>query len=249
MIFSKRNTARQHKVVVMGAFRSGTNYLRTVLEQNYGCEAVFHGYGWKHGFVPVLSAQATVPVPPMPGVFVTKAPLSFLESLHRYYLEVDRNIVAERDWAGFLRSPLTIFVQKRGQGPEYRFATPIDYWNQLNWNLLSATRLDWNLHHLRYETVLANPEGVISPIADALGLERTSAGFDLPERKVNRMSDDRSKKKSYESDTAFEPEFYTKRSFLNKYSEADLDFVRSRLDQTLLSDLGYADDGVGVADG
>lgn len=233
----------------MGAFRSGTNYLRTVLEQNYDCEAVFHAYGWKHGFIPVLSAQAAVPVPSVPGLFVSKAPLSFLESLHRYYLQIDRNIVAERDWSEFLRAPITIFVQKRGQGPEYRFPTPVDYWNQLNWNLLSATRLDWNLHHLRYETVLADPERAVAPVADVLDLRRKSEEFILPERKVNRMSDDRSKGKGYESDAAFDPGFYTQHSFLESYSDADLEFVRARLDSALLADLGYAPDGIGVIDG
>lgn len=245
MLFKKR--AEEKEVAVIGAFRSGTNYLRALLETNYHCRAVYHAYGWKHGFIPVLSSQSAFTIKPMPGVFVTKAPMAFLDSLFRYRNEVERNLASPKEWHAFLRSPLTIFVQRRGEGPEYRFPTPVDYWNALNWNYLSAARLKNGIHHVRYEDALTTPEQETARLASALGLSRRRGPFQSPERLVRRMSDVPRTARDYESDASFDPAFYTEMRFMERYDQDDVAFVRGHLDPELLAGLRYAPSGDRVA--
>jgi hypothetical protein len=45
------------RIAVIGGFRSGTNYLRFLLENNYRCDVSFHAFGWKHANVPIISDQ------------------------------------------------------------------------------------------------------------------------------------------------------------------------------------------------
>lgn len=105
------------RVAVLGAFRSGTNYLRALLDGNFDVTTVYHAYGWKHGFVPVLSAETDIEVARTPGLFVTKDPFAWLVSVHDYHCSVGRNMAGPTDWSAFLREPFTVFVQRRGEGP------------------------------------------------------------------------------------------------------------------------------------
>ena len=232
--------ASRPSIGVLGAFRSGTNYARALFEGNYDCEAVYHAYGWKHGFLPVLSPESPIEMPATPCVFVTKDPYAWLVSIHRYMLAVGRNIDAPEDWDAFLRSPFTVFVQFRGRGPEYRFPTPMDYWNGLNWNYRSAAQAGWPVRHLRYETVLGDPEGAISAVADDLGLARTSGTFAVPRNEVRRQGDDRGRIDGFETDRPFDAEAYASASWRDRFSPEDVAFVSSRLDADLMEGLGYS---------
>lgn len=42
-------------IAMMGGFRSGTNYAKTLLERNYHCRVRNHVFGWKHWFLPIIS--------------------------------------------------------------------------------------------------------------------------------------------------------------------------------------------------
>ena len=46
------------KIAMMGCFRSGTNFAKTILEQNYNCEVKNNVFGWKHGLLPIISADS-----------------------------------------------------------------------------------------------------------------------------------------------------------------------------------------------
>ncbi len=221
---------------MVGAFRCGTNYLKALLELNHACEVRFHTYGWKHGFVPVVSEFADDKLDISSGVFVTKSPLSFLNSRHSYYYEVGRNMDALKDWPDFLRSPLTIHTEI---SPEYRFRNPVDYWNALNWNHLSVARKNAGFVHCRYESLIADDEALVAELAAEHGLARNSAAFVRPVMKMKRMSDAPGARKRYESDQRFEPEQYRSRAYLDRYTPEDIEFIASQVDPEVLSQLGY----------
>lgn len=224
---------------MVGAFRCGTNYLKALLELNHACEVRFNTYGWKHGFIPVVSEFADYKLEISTGVLVTKSPLSFLNSLHNYYCEVGRNMDAPKDWTDFLRSPLTIHIEISPDSPEYRFRNPVDYWNALNWNHLSVARKNADFVHCRYESLIADDEARVAELAAKLGLTRNSAAFVRPVMKMKRMSDAPGARKRYESDQSFEPEKYRSRAYLDRFTPEDIEFLASQVDPEVLNQLGY----------
>jgi hypothetical protein len=244
--FRQKGDTAGSRVAVLGAFRSGTNYLRALLDGNYRVATIYHAYGWKHGFVPVHSPETDLVFARLPGIFVTKVPFAWLVSVYDYHCTIGRNIAAPTEWSAFLREPFTVFVQRRGEGPEYRFATPLDYWNGLNWNYLTASRSGYPLHHVRYEATLRDPEGMCGSIAEALQLARKTTAFYTPNNSVNRMADRARRDRPIESDTAFDRSRYEGAAWLTRFSPDDMAFSEGRLDREVAGALGY-DQPVGVA--
>ena len=77
----------QVKIAMMGCFRSGTNFAKTLLEQNYNCEVKNNVFGWKHGLLPIISADSNAQYrfDYEKAFFITKNPFSFLSSLFAIY--------------------------------------------------------------------------------------------------------------------------------------------------------------------
>jgi hypothetical protein len=228
------------QVAVMGAFRTGTNYVRFLLEQNFQCRILYDAYGWKHGGVPVVTRYSGLAYPSIPVVYVVKHPAAFITSLYDYFIDKNRNIAAPTDWASFLREPLVIFDSKPEESSQMRFANPMQYWNFIYWNLSTLPAARFQSFGLRYETVLENPQGEIGRVAEALGLHRKSEGFSLPEGKLARMND----KQRFEPQKAvttetFNAVLYRNNSYLNRYADADLDVLRAELDPQLMARFDY----------
>lgn len=159
-------------VAVVGAFRSGTNFLQYLLEQNYRCRVVPNAYGWKHAPVAITRRRAVrfwdgrVPI-----VAVMKPPLDFLQSLFRYHREVGRNIAAPKEWGAFLEEPITIFNGRRGRTAELSFANPIDYWNCLYLNLTNLPKAAFRSRLVLYPDLKAEPEAEVAAVAAFAGAE------------------------------------------------------------------------------
>lgn len=232
-------------IAVVGAFRSGTNYARAVLESNFNAVAHYNTFGWKHGFVPVFAPGCEIPFPRMRGVFMTKDPYSFLTSFFKFHSSGPNATVGGEGWKDFLRARITVFNGKRGSSVELRFANPVEYWNSLNWNFWSAAERG-RLVHLRYEAALEQPLEEFQHVATELGLTRITDEFDVPSGNMKRMADSqKARSGGYEATDAqgrtfeFKSERYTEKQYLEAYSEADLDFVAGQLDPELCRCLGY----------
>lgn len=227
-------------IAVLGAFRSGTNYVRFLLEKNFRCDVHFNSYSWKHGPVLINARHDTVPYLDMPVVAVVKEPFSFCVSLYRYFMTVGLNIDAAKDWDGFLRSPITIFNKDKTKSPHYRFANPIAYWNFLNWNLTHLPGLGERAFFLRYETLLEDPEKPIVRIADRLGLKSVTTDFVTPSEIMKRMGEGRRQMKApMVKSQLFDDRLYLDAKYLENYSDAQEALVRSQFDPELMSHLGY----------
>lgn len=174
-------------IAVVGAFRSGTNYVQYLLEQNYRCRSRRGFHGWKHAPIQIRGRAAQrwldgrVPI-----VAVYKHPLEFLPSLFRYRVAIDRNITAPREWDAFLRERFAIHNGRRGRTPELSFPTPVEYWNTLYLNLLDLPEPAFRCCFVSYAAVQADPEAELERLAASLGLKRRSAAFALPEGKLSR---------------------------------------------------------------
>lgn len=229
----------EKKIAVMGCFRSGTNFAKTLLEHNYNCKVRNDILGWKHGYLPIISpdSEATYSVDYDKAFFITKNPFSFLVSLFNYHREVQRNLIAPNVFKEFLRSRITIFDQAQNDSVQYRFANPIELWNSMNWNYSSHS----DFIHIRYDKLIRDPETICAKAAAKMGLVRTSENFFSPSKKVKRINDSEklSSKKDYLSEKDFNKNHYLDNQYMDTYDAADKEFVMQQIDPQLSHKLGY----------
>ena len=228
------------RIAVVGGFRSGTNYLRFLLEANFACVVRFDRFGWKHAGIPIQQRWRRTRDLRAPVVGVSRDPFAFLRSVHRYHVEVGRNIDASADWAAFLRNSFTVFDGNKTRSPQYRFANPVQYWNFVNWNLATLPELTIRSAHVRYEELAADPERVVMKLASEMGLKRRRAEFEAPIGKLKRTAGGRHDVSSQVSKTqGFDRTEILQSDPRESYAVEDADYVWSELDKELLRLTGH----------
>lgn len=241
-----RGTASLPAVTVMGALRSGTNYLKFLLEANYFVRADFVSFGWKHGGVPVLPTGGPVPYPNVPLLYIVKNPHAFALSLHRYHRRKREqghaiSLVAADSWEDFLISPIEIFDSQLAGSPRMRFANPIQYWNFIYWNLETLDRGRFAVHGLNYESIISDPT-VLREIEAVAPLERRQAETRTPGNHLKRLVGNTVEvgPSGYESQDGFDTTYYTTQRYLDLFSAAQHSFIRAEADPWLMERRGYA---------
>jgi hypothetical protein len=153
-------------VIVVGAFRSGTNVMKLLLEQCFHARCLFNQWGWKHAPAPTLVAACGHLRPATPLVIMVKEPLSQNVSLFRHWQRTRPSLIGERSFAEFIRCEFVVHDNSfGGRGPKYIFPTPTDYWNQfyfsyMFWDDIRPASLLVRLDHLESDAaqVLAQLE-------------------------------------------------------------------------------------------
>lgn len=226
-------------VAMMGCFRSGTNFAKSMLESNYECKIKNHVFGWKHGFLPVMSLDSNAEYKFIydSAFFITKNPFSLIVSLFNYHNEVQRNLIAPNVFSDFLRSKLIVHDQAQPHSVQLRFSSPVDYWNAMNWNYASHKEFV----HVRYESLVEYPEVITKKLAHKLSLTPRETDFFVPERKVKRTNDNDKLvvNEDYMSEQAFDKSTYTNNQYMAKYSANDVELVLEQIDRDLIEKLGY----------
>ncbi|MFB9932395.1 hypothetical protein ACFFLZ_00630 [Photobacterium aphoticum] len=225
-------------IAMLGCFRSGTNYSKSLLESNYDCIVKNDIFGWKHGFVSLASEQSkNVELRYDGAYFVTKNPFSFVVSLYKYYKEVRLNVIASDDFYSFIRNKIVIFDQSNPDGPKLRFSNPVELWNNLNFNYLSVS----SLHHVKYESLLSDTEEQLKIIAQKMGLARKTQEFISPKNSVKRMNDKQvfSDIFQMQTNTPFDVLSYENNSYMNYFHEEDVKFILEHIDSDLIVKLDY----------
>ena len=240
-----RAASRLPRVAVMGALRSGTNYLKFLLETNYVVRADFSAYGWKHGGVPVLPAGAPGTYPDVPLLYVVKNPYAFALSLHRYHRRARErghaiSLVAADAWDDFLVGPIEIFDSQLEGSPRMRFANPIQYWNFIYWNLETLDRGRFRACGLNYETLVADPTA-LRTIEAVAPLERRQTETRTPGHHLRRLGGGAIDiaPGAYETRDEFDARYYIDRRYLEAFSDAQASFVRAQADPWLMERRGY----------
>lgn len=239
-------TPGRRAVTVMGALRSGTNYLKFLLEANYFVRADFVSFGWKHGGVPVLPPGGPASYPEVPLFYIVKNPYAFALSLHRYHRRKCEqghaiSLSAAVSWEDFLIRPIEIYDSQLAGSPRMRFANPIQYWNFIYWNLETLDRGRFAVHGLNYESLVADPT-TLREIEAVLPLERRQAETRTPGQHLQRLGGEAIDvgPGGYESRDGFDPAYYTDRRYLESFSAAQRSFVRVEADPWLMERRGYA---------
>jgi hypothetical protein len=225
---------------LFGAFRSGSNYLRSLLELNYDVRVLSGIGGFKHAPVPAIFEGEDFRPFPWPILATVKDPYAWLVSMWRYVNDVgSKHTEHGSPWGSFLTEPLVVFQAKLAGFPKYRFANPVDYWNAMSFNLLSLP--DDARRVVRYEDLLADPELECEAVATQFALGRVSASFANVDRRVLNMGDrERPREPSeYMRDEAFDPSPYQERAFDACFSKRERRTVHDLLDRDLCRRLGY----------
>jgi hypothetical protein len=183
--------AERATIAVMGVFRSGTNYLRSLLELNYRTRISYSAFGWKHGLVPIVTQGSSVETLNLPRLVIARNPFSAIEALFRYVVRAGANITCRTDWHGFLRERLIVYDKWNPHSPQLWFPNPAHYWTAMNWNYLSAGNSGHPICLVRYEDLLADPQAETQRIAAELGLDPLPGreGFVDVDRRVKAMDD------------------------------------------------------------
>ena len=230
-------------VAVVGVFRSGTNYLRSLLELNYRARISYNAFGWKHGLVPIVSRGSAVEFPNLPTLVIARNPFSAIEALFRYVVKAGANIACRTDWHGFLRERLIVYDKWNPDSAQLWFPNPVHYWTAMNWNYLSAGGSSHPVCFVRYEDLLADPRGETQRIAAELSLDPLPGqdGFVDVQTRVKAMDDrDRSLPDQYARALRFnQRDFYLSHAYMDRFDNEDRSLVEGLLDRELLERMGY----------
>lgn len=239
------------QVNLIGLFRSGTNFTRTVLEWNFDVDVVYDAYGWKHAFVPTFSDFSPLGYPDGKLLVVVRNPYSALVSWYRYATGNGRNICGDtRSFSAFLRGRVYFRDDTNSSlKPEYYFSNPIQMWNSVVWNHVSVAKQAGGCV-VEYDELLRRPEATCNRIARHLGLKRKSEDFEIPQKRLRNMHDGmQSKQKArYQTNKQFDGSGQLDKDYLAEYSDEDLAFVRESVASELASMAGMEPDAKGQAE-
>lgn len=239
-----RARPRTPRVALMGALRSGTNYLKFLLESNYLVRAEFGVFGWKHGGVPILTPSRVMAYPDLPLFYVVKNPFAFARSLYRYHgLRREKghaiSLVAADAWEKFLTGPIEIFDSQLKSSPRMRFPNPIQYWNFLYWNLETLDRRRFRVYGLNYESLVADPE-TLREIEAIAPLVRRHDMILTPRNDLERLGNTPDARYSDgQTVQGFDASYYTEGRYLTGFSDAQRSFVLEEADAWIMERRGY----------
>lgn len=120
-------------IMVVGTFRSGTNLMKHLLEENFAVKCSFNAWGWKHAPAPTLVSPSSPGhlFPTLPLIVMVKEPVQQNVSLFHHWTRTRPGLVGGRAFGEFIRSDFLVHDNSYGgRGPKYLFPTPTDYWNQ-----------------------------------------------------------------------------------------------------------------------
>ena len=227
-----------------GLHRSGTNFLRVILQENYHVTVLTTEGGWKHGRFELVQKLGHE----LDCLLCVKNPYSWLVSLHRY-----RHPENDMLFPQFVRSEIRVVGQ---EAPDDAIvsANPIRLWSEMNQHWLGAPLMSHRWFVFRYEDVLAAPYDSIQELVGALKLERKQPiaqklksilgtseepEFFVPPRQLGALKD-QYKKRNLERGVVFDASQYTRHEYLKSFTPELLKFVNENLDPGIVNRLGYS---------
>ena len=222
---------------IYGVFRSGTNLLKLLIEQNMDAECRFSIGGHKHLYSPMNFGPDGYIVPDEKALVCVKDPYASMASLFRYAKLVKvRHFDCGRSWETFLTSRFVVSIDQAPYPPSFWFRSPIDYWTSHYFHMASLPAERAII--VRYEDVLADPYAVLERIARHFpGTMMTSQSVALPANAMARMREKLADKPV--TDRPFDIGWYNLRQYMREFSAPQLAEMRGALDTDLMDRLGY----------
>ena len=228
-----------------GLCRSGTNFLRVILQENYEVKLLTNTGGWKHGYYELpqrLGREVDVAI-------CVKNPYAWLVSFYNHFQPEQKIAFAE-----YIRQPLNLQRPERQDRALIAENAP-ELWVQMYEHWLGIQLNERRSFLFRYEEVLANPYGSIQELVTTLGLRRQepwhyrlrrSLGlangqppFFRPSARLGAVPE-HYKGKHIKRGEEFNSAQYTRHEYLHQYTPELLDYVNQRLKPQLMEKLGYS---------
>lgn len=216
MLFSNK-TLKQY-----GLPRSGSNYTKWMIENNYFAKVEVNIGGWKHG--PHMSSTKK-------SFCTIKNPYSWCVSIYNFVL---RNFM-QKKWSPFetkselgLRSIKYFIAEEftiKSDKETYFFENPIAYWNFAikNWN-------EGGSKIIRYEDLLDDPHKSLC----SLDIKRKKQIFELDCVALPGME-----KTILDKKTRFDHEFYIKKEYMKELDKECIDLININVDKDLAYEVKY----------
>jgi hypothetical protein len=161
--------------MVVGTFRSGTNLMKHLLEENFEVRCSFNAWGWKHALAPTLLSPSNPGhlFPALPLIVMVKEPVRQNVSLFHHWVRTRPGLVGGRTFPDFIRSEFLVHDNSHGgRGPKYLFPTPTDYWNQFYFSYLFWADAAPRLQVVRLEELASDPATVLDNLERTFSLSR-----------------------------------------------------------------------------
>lgn len=206
-----------------GARRTGTNYLKALLELNFDdVDVAMHEGGWKHG------VERPDELDPDGYLIVAKDPYAWILSVEEHF----RPYHVQKVWDALTRAfkPFLSFRQTRAMTLE-TYLMKYAYWLELT----------QDRPHLlvRYEDLLEDLDETLDGIREAFDLTPPGDGYRDIERRVKPADEE----DEVNLDGGFDPTYYTEKRYLDAYRDDELDRIarhlRERDFEPLVERLGY----------
>lgn len=182
--------------------------------------------GWKHRLVDPHTLATECPrVDRIAFVTLTKNPYSWLLSMYRRPYHQHRRGMSLDD---FLRAGWPTVVRESGPPS---FASPVELWNRKNAAYLTLAAA-YPTVNLRYEDLLADPEGPIRSIRSRFCPAETEVEF--------HNSVQATKKKDGQKDFYYYRDYYLQERWRDKLSRDAILYINSKLDASIAERYGYA---------
>lgn len=211
-------------VLLLGAFRTGTNATKTCLETHYKIEVVFNRWFWKHG-LPPSCVHNPIPVNTF-ILLMCRHPVPWSLAIHRFWRDRRPELKPSDSYSEFLRAPFIVYDNTgKCKRPHYYFSNCIDYWNRYYYSWTSWVDLKSRLEILRLENVMIDPERYILPISQRQGWKRKISGsLQLPKHRVGPLVSG------------------PKLNEIKTVTQKDCDWINSNLDYHVMDAIGYSFD-------
>lgn len=219
-----------------GLQRSGTNYLRWLLEHNLHALVLTNCCGDKHStFKPQEFDKAKVR-----GIVVSvKNPYSWLVSLFRWGRK-GRHYNLATPFSLFLRTPV-----RNPQEPSRLYRSPIEWWCHLNRHWTALPDSMW----VRHDDALFRPANVLAAAKSRFGLRASRAEVQTTDSRIAptklkpmQKPPPHVVKEDFPlvvTGQRIDAAYYRDRKYMDYYSSSDKELIAKVVDEALMAKFGY----------
>lgn len=227
------------RLAVAGAFRSGTNLAKHLLELNFEVEVMFSRWSWKHMPPPTLVGEEGHAIPDCPIIVVTRHPLTLNPALYDFWGRRRPELDRGASLSEFIRKEFIVYDSTfGGKGPHYMFPTPTDYWSQFHYAYCHWRAFADRIAFVRYEAMAADPDAALGRVAERFRVRRRNGRrIELPAESVLPSSDARG--------ASLGETFKARQATL---SQEDRAFIIGRMHPAVMARLGYDAPGTAPED-
>jgi hypothetical protein len=227
-------------VALLGLPRSGTNFLRTILEWNFYCEVKQDAFGWKHGFNPIVVQSSEIKKSTLDFVFITRNPFFAISSLFSYYNKDGKILIASKSFKDFIRNRIILFDSEQINSPQYRFKNPIELWNDINWNFASGNGNENKQIHVKYENLIRYFDETVNNLSAILQLTSKTKKLIIPKTRVKNMPGTQATDQTfYITNKPFDQTYFNNSQFMFDFDSDDIEFIMNNIDLELIEKLEY----------